>query len=282
MSDGIEWFQGDLADLSTARELLRSTRPDVIFHLASHVAGTRSVEAVRPTFDCNLMTTVNLLTAATEIGCSKFILSGSQEEPIQDRSGVTPCSPYAVTKWASGAYARMFHALYQLPVVILRIFMVYGPAQPDVRKLVPYVILSMLNGEAPQLMSGTRPVDWIYVDDVVEGLLASAHAPDVEGKTIDIGSGRLVTVRSVVETLSQFTGRGTAPRFGAKPDRAFEQVRAADTKQAKELLGWTARVSLNDGLRRTVAWYEAHAASRQRDKRMPPSPTFSRCQPPRA
>jgi nucleoside-diphosphate-sugar epimerase len=166
----------------------------------------------------------------------------------------------------------MFHALYQLPIVILRLFMVYGPAQQDLQKLIPYAIRSMLDGEAPLLMSGTRPVDWIYVDDVVEALLAAAQAPHVEGKTIDIGSGRLVTVRNVVERLAQFTGCGIAPRFGAKPDRMFEQVRVADTKSAKEFLDWTAQVSLDEGLKRTVLWYASRASYDKPDSPMSVKP----------
>ena len=93
--------RGDLAELSTGRELLKAVRPDVIFHLASHVVGTRSVDAIVLTFQCNLRTTVNLLTAAREFGCARFILSGSQEEPACS-SDVVPSSSYAVTKWASG------------------------------------------------------------------------------------------------------------------------------------------------------------------------------------
>ncbi len=258
-SSGVHWYQRDLADLSTARELLESIKPDFIFHLAGHVVGQRSVDAVLPTFECNLMSTVNLLTAAREVGCSRFILAGSQEEPPPGASESVPSSPYAVTKWASSAYARMFHALYHVPIVILRIFMVYGPAQQDLQKLIPYVILSLIKGEAPYLMSGERPVDWVYVDDVVEGLLASAHAQNVEGKTIDIGSGKLVTVRSVVEKLEHFTDSGIAPVFGARPDRPLEQVRVADMKVVQELLGWAPRVPLDEGLKRTVAWYEQRA-----------------------
>jgi UDP-glucose 4-epimerase len=269
LSGDICWYQEDLADPSTAKRLLDSTRPDVIFHLAGHVTGSRSVDVIEPTFRSNLMSTMNLLTGAAEAGCSRFILAGSQEEPLQGGPDLIPCSPYAVSKWASGAYARMFHALYHLPVVILRIFMAYGPAQRDRRKLVPYTIQSMLKGEVPQLTSGTRPIDWVYVDDVVEGLLAAAHVPHVEGRTIDIGSGRLETVRHVVEKLAQFTGRGITPRFGAKPDRAFEQIRMADTKAAKELLGWTARVSLDEGLRRTVSWYESRGRSTESGRLLP-------------
>ena len=258
-SGNVHWYQEDLAELSAVRELLKSVRPHVIFHLASHVVGARTVEAIVPTFQCNLTSTVNLLTAAREFGCGRFILSGSQEEPSGSFESV-PSSPYAVTKWASSAYARMFSALYQLPIVILRIFMVYGPGQRDFQKLIPYVILSLRKGEAPKLMSGNRPVDWVYVDDVVEGLLASAQMQNLEGKTIDIGSGKLVTVRKVVEKLVQFTGRDISPVFGAKPERPFEQIRVADTKVAEELLRWSPSVALDEGLKRTVAWYEEYSS----------------------
>ena len=75
----------------------------------------------------------------------------------------------------------MFHALYKLPVVIARVFMVYGPAQQDLTKLVPYVILSILRGETPKISSGGRPVDWIYVSDVVDGFMALAERPGIDG-----------------------------------------------------------------------------------------------------
>lgn len=263
--NAIQWYQGDLADLPSTNNLLRAIKPDVIFHLASHVAGARSPDIIMPTFQSNLMSTVNLLTAAQTMGCGRFILPGSLEEPSAGCAEVVPSSPYAVTKWASSAYARMFHALYQFPTVILRIFMVYGPAQRDLQKLIPYVIGALLKGDVPKLTSGQRPVDWVYVDDVVEALLAAAVARNVEGKTIDIGSGRGETVRTVTEKLVRFAGSDIVPLFGARPDRPLEQVRVADTNGAEELLGWTSRVSLDEGLKRTIAWYEQNldvAASR--------------------
>ena len=90
----------------------------------------------------------------------------------------------------------MFHALYHTPVTILRLFMVYGPGQQDLSKLVPYVTLSLLKGEMPRVSSGMREVDWIYVDDVAAGYLAAATATGVEGSTmcpavirVDTGTG---------------------------------------------------------------------------------------------
>lgn len=251
----IHWYQGNLADLPTVRTVLRAIEPQVVYHLAGHVAGTRGTEAIVPTFQCNLMSTVNLLTASQAIGCQRFILPGSPEEPSSHGAEGVPSSPYAVTKWASSSYARMFHALYQFPVVILRIFMVYGPGQRDHQKLIPYVVNSLLRGQSPQLTSGQRAIDWVYVEDVVEALLASALASNVEGKTIDIGSGELMTVRAVVQALARLMGHDGPPAFGARPDRQLERADVADRRAAEELLRWIPKTSLEEGLKHTTQWY---------------------------
>jgi UDP-glucose 4-epimerase len=252
----LQWWQGDLSDNATAHELVHAVKPDVIFHLASHVMGARSLENVLPTFRSNLFSTVNIMAAASEIGCRRIVLTNSLEEPDPGGPASVPSSPYAAAKWASSGYARMFHALYQLPVVILRLFMVYGPAQQDLGKLIPYVTLCLLRGEAPRLSSGRRDVDWIYVEDVVDGIITAAQANDVEGKTIDIGSGELVSIRKVVEHLVRLTNPTIQPLFGALPERSLEQVRTADTAKSNALLGWKAKISLEQGLKRTTEWYE--------------------------
>jgi UDP-glucose 4-epimerase len=253
--DGIQWWQGDVADEAKVRELVSAIKPDAIFHLASHVVGARDLAQVAPTFRSNLMSAVNLLSAASEVGCRRVILTGSLEEPTQDEASPVPCSPYAAAKWAASGYARMFHALYGLDVVILRVFMVYGPGQGDLRKLIPHVTLSLLRGESPKLSSGQRQVDWIYVDDVVEGFVAAAHAGDAAGQTIDIGSGKLVTVRAVVEHLGRLVNPEIKLGFGAVLERPLEQVRVADTGRTQAAIGWQPTVSLEKGLKQTVDWY---------------------------
>jgi UDP-glucose 4-epimerase len=253
---GPRWWEGDLIEIEAVRDLLTAIKPDLIFHLASHVSGARDLDFVQPTFRNNLVSTVNLLTVASEIGCRRIVLSGSLEEPEEGDPKAVPCSPYAVAKWAGSAYARMFHALYQLPVVILRLFMVYGPAQQDVRKLIPYVTLSLLRGETPKLSSGQRLVDWVYVEDAVTGFLAAAQAAKVEGTTIDVGSGELASVRTVVEHLVRLINPQIVPIFGALPERPFEQIRVADTKRSQTMMGWVPTTSLEEGLRQTVDWYE--------------------------
>src|SRR5215207_7424877 len=213
------WWQGDCSDFATVHNILRAVNPDVVFHLASHVVGARELEAVLPTFRNNLMSTVNLLTAATEVGCQRIVLAGSVEELEGKGTAQAPCSPYAAAKSASSTYGRMFYELYQTPVVIARIAMTYGPGQKDIRKLIPYVTLALLRGEIPQLSSGHRLVDWIYIDDVVAGLLAAAYVRDIEGCAVDLGSGVLLPIRTVVMHLVDLVGSSVVPDFGALPDR---------------------------------------------------------------
>jgi len=251
----IRWWEGDIADIKIARIILSEIRPDIIFHLASHVAGARNLELVLPTFHSNLTGSVNILTLATELECNRIIITGSLEEPDQGEAGAIPCSPYAAAKWAGSVYARMFHALYKTPVVLARLFMVYGPGQQDLRKLIPYVTLSALRQEAPKLSSGQRLVDWIYVEDVVDGLLLMAQAPDVEGHSIEIGSGVLVSVGTVVEELLHIINPGIKPVFGHLPERPMEQVRVANAEVTYSMIGWKARTSLKEGLQNTVKWY---------------------------
>jgi len=183
------------------------------------------------------------------------LLTGSLEEPDPGPDNAVPSSPYAAAKFAASAYGRMFHALYNTPVAILRLFMVYGPGQQDLRKLVPYVTLALLKGQTPELSSGTRKVDWIYVDDIAAGYLAAATAKGVEGATVDLGSGRMDTVRTVVEELVGLINPHIQPLFGSVPERALEQIRMADTESSFRLLGWRTQVSLHDGLARTAEWY---------------------------
>jgi UDP-glucose 4-epimerase len=254
----LQWWQVDLRQVGEVRDVVRSVKPDTVFHLASHVAGARDLEIVLPTFYDNLASTVHLLTAVREMGCRRVVLAGSSEEPQTSEGTPVACSPYAAAKWASGVYGRMFYQLFDLPVVIPRIFMTYGPDQKDIRKLVPFVVLQLLRGETPELTSGRRRADWIYIDDVVEGLLRAALVPRIEGCSFDLGTGSLVSVRNIVQEICDIIGTPVEPVFGALPDRPFEQERPADTSFLIDKLGYRPKTTLNAGLQKTVAYYRRH------------------------
>jgi nucleoside-diphosphate-sugar epimerase len=253
-------WQLDLTDAAATQELVKSVKPDYVFHLASHVWGAPDLAHVLPTFHNNLHTTVNLLHALAGSDCRRFTITGSLVEP-EARSGESvPGAPYAASKWASSDYVRMFDALYHLPGTIARVFMVYGPAQQDPTKLIPYVIGQVLRGEAPQITSGRRLIDWVYVDDIAIGLARMAVAPDTAGRTVDLGSGSLISTADLVEQVCELMGAKVRPVFGAIPDRPMEPTRAARTDATLRMLGWAPGTSLAEGLRRTIDWHREDAA----------------------
>ena len=252
------WWQSDLSGSADVLKIIKSIEPEIVYHLSSCVTGSRDTEVILPTFQSNLLSTLNLLIALKIVGCQRIILAGSMEEPHIHSAELSSISPYSVSKWASSTYGRMFNTLYGVPVVILHLFMVYGPGQTDLKKLIPYVIISLLKNQAPRLTSGNRQIDWIYIDDVIDALIESSRAKDIIGQTIDVGSGSLATVREVVEKLIALINSKIKPDFRALEDRPFESVRIADTKSAFAALGWKGKVQLIEGLRRTVAWYYDH------------------------
>jgi UDP-glucose 4-epimerase len=250
----------DLTDSSAVDEMFREVEPEFVIHLASCVTGRRELEWVRETMLGNLVSAVHIMVAAQSSGALKCVLAGSLEEPEPGEPSAVPASPYAASKWCASAYARMMHALYGLDISVARIFMVYGPGQQDLKKLVPYVCTSAARGESPKLMSGARPVDWIFIDDVVDGLIRMAHHGPVDGSYVDLGSGELVTTGDVAIRICSIADTGVSPALGAVPDRAMEQVRQANLAATESELGWTINTDLDSGLEATYLWYRDLAA----------------------
>lgn len=248
------WWRADVEDFEAARTLVATVKPHTIFHLGGTVSAAPTLELVLPTFRSLLGSTVNILTAAAEVGCRRLVLVGSLEEPPIAGDAPAPSSPYAAAKLGATAYGRMFHALYGTPTVMVRLFMTYGPGQaPD--KVIPYTILSLLRRERPRLSSGGRSLDWIYVDDAIEGLLRVACTPGLEGASIDVGTGVAVPLRTIVQQIVALVGSPVEPLFGVLPDRPFSGARVADVERTYARLGWRAAMPLAAGLAHTVEWY---------------------------
>ncbi|MBC3765571.1 NAD-dependent epimerase/dehydratase family protein [Neptunicella marina] len=258
---GVKGVRTDLTNESQVHNLVEEVKPEFVFHLASEVHGKRDVQYVTSTLHNNLVATVNLLTALELAGgCQRIILAQSQEEisssgETNGSQPVIPCSPYAASKVAATAYGNMFYQLYQLPVVMARIFMVYGPGQKDLSKLVPYSILCLLKGKSPLISSGTRLVDWIYVEDVVTGLLTMGLQHGIEGKTLDLGSGESQSIRGVIEQLIAVADTEITAEFGAGAGRKHEVEPVADIKHTAQWLHWQPQTTLSQGLANTVGFY---------------------------
>lgn len=243
------WLQGSFDDLVTAKKLLEDIKPDIIFHLSGEVTGSTDLKHVQATYHSLVTSTVNLLTIATQMGCERIILVGSCREP--QRTAEHPNSPYAAAKLAASSYGSMFWECYQTPVAIVRTFVTYGPGQSP-GMLIPHVINTLLKNENPRLSSGKWTTDWIYIDDVIDGLMAAALAPGVAGSTIDLGTGVATSVREVVEKIHGSMDTSGQPLFGVLKDRTSEASSVADVEKAFAKLKWKAKTSLDSGLNQTI------------------------------
>ncbi len=248
----VTWHRADLTDPVATAAAVEAADPEVIVHLASLVKGARDPALLLPMFEANTASTVHLLDAARRFDVARVLLAGSLEEP--DDPGQPAASPYALSKLAAHVYGDYFQATTAIEVVNLQIFMVYGPAQLDENKLIPYVIRSLQAGETPALSSGTRLVDWVHVGDVVEGM-ARACVGEAAEYPVPLGSGSLASVRDVVEQLVALMEADVEPKFGSVADRAREVEKVADVATTRQLLGWAPTVDLSQGLAATLDWY---------------------------
>lgn len=259
--DRVQWRVGDLRDPEFVESAVEAVEPTVVFHLAALVTGSRDLDVVTPLLEHNLLATVNLLVACARTHRPRVVLVGSIEQVDAATERSVPHTPYSAAKGSAATYGRMFHQLYDLPVAGVRPAMVYGPGQRDLSKLVPYTTISLLKGESPRILNAPRRADWVYVEDVVEGLLAAGRSDALVGRSVELGTGQLTSVREVVTLIDEFVDGPTAPHLAKPPSGRPEHELAADTEATAELLDWSASMSLEEGLERTVAWYRAYLPS---------------------
>lgn len=251
------WWSCNLESLEQAKAVWDAVKPDVVYHLSGEVKGAPRLEPLLPWYHSLLTTTVNMLHLAATSGCKRLVLTTSLEDEEYLGSSGVPASPYAAAKLGLLHFSRMCHASFGVPIVILRQFMGYDPGQPH-WKLIPSVVSALQQGEPPILSSGSRLLGWVSVDDMVEAFVTAGKVPDIEGKTLDVGTRQLTSIREIVESLVALVNPGVPPEFGRLPDRPPQPPRRADTADALRHLGWSARTALAEGLRRTV---QSHLAA---------------------
>ena len=232
----------------------------VVFHLAA--AGVdQARQDTSAIVRTNIMGTLELLQLARTLGVERFVNCGSCFEygsgsDLAEGRASAPANEYAASKVAAGALAHAFFRQYGLPVVSLRPFTVYGPLEGS-RRLVPQVIRKALEGRDIELTGGKQTRDFVFADDAVDAFLAAAVSAEAVGGVFNICSGVETSVRDLVSLIIQLSGTKAKPVFGAIPYRPDELwTQSGNPALAKEKLGWYARVSLEEGLRRSLAWYQ--------------------------
>lgn len=258
--------EGNLTDATAMKALVRQARPDVVFHLGAYTHVGKSWQRIDECIQANVQGTVNLLQALDGTGYQRFVNVGTSEiygniaVPFHEGARPRPVSPYAVSKYAAEMYCRLGSESQDWPVVRIRPFNAYGPAQtPD--RIIPEIVVRALRGEDVALTSGRQTREFNFVTDLAEGLLLAGVVPDVEGRLLNLCGEHEVSIADLATEILDLMGNPVALQLGALPDRPIEIWRmVGDGTRARELLGWRPRHDLRAGLDATIAWYRQELA----------------------
>lgn len=248
--------RGDVSDRPKLWTLLQDV--DSVYHLAARVSVPESVIYPREYNAVNVGGTVSVMEAMRDVGVRRVVLisSGSvygdqQSQPLTEKTSPEPASPYAVSKLAAEFYVRTIGALWGIDTVVLRVFNAYGPGQP-LPAAHPPVIPHFLretarNGSLVIHGQGLQTRDFVFVDDVVEAMVASATAPSINRQVINIGSGEEMNIRSLAQHVIEAVGSGADWIYMEDQDPGPSRM-CADISLAREKLGYQPKVSLPEGL----------------------------------
>jgi dTDP-glucose 4,6-dehydratase len=255
---------GDIRDPRLVEDVVRDV--DVIVNAAAESHVQKSIEQGASEFvTTNVEGTQILLDAVRRHPVERFILISSSEvygtaerAPMDEEHPLNPRSPYAATKAGADRLAYAYWVTYELPIVIVRPFNNYGPFQHP-EKVIPRFITQALRNEPLTVHGdGHASRDWIFVEDVAEAIEAviSAHIEDVAGEVVNLATGIDISVAAIAELVLAGVGP-TSSITVHTPERPGQVDRhIGSTDKAERLLGWRARTSFEDGLERTIAWYE--------------------------
>lgn len=257
----VEVVSGDIADADSVERAMRGC--DVVFHLAALIGIPYSYQAPQSYVRTNIDGTLNVLQAARRLDVSRVVHTSTSEAygtatyvPIDERHPLQGQSPYSATKIGADKLAESFHLSFGLPVATVRPFNTYGPRQ-SARAVIPTIITQCLAGPVVRLGSLTPKRDLNYVGDIVRGFARAATAEAAIGRTVNLGTGREISIADLAATIARLLGREVTIEcesdrvrpVGSEVDRLL-----AANALAAELLSWTPEVTLEQGLQMTIEW----------------------------
>jgi CDP-glucose 4,6-dehydratase len=265
-------IHGDVTDAPLMARTVVEHDVGTVFHLAAQTIVGAANASPAPTFTTNIQGTVAILEAARRGGVGRTIVAASGMAygehatlPYTEDTALHPRHPYEVSKAATDLVARSYWHTFGLPVATTRLTNVYGGGDRNRSRLIPELVAATLDGRAPQIRSdGTPERDFLYVEDAIAAYLAIADAldredgPSARGEAFNAGGGRPVSVREVVETLGRVAGAPLDAAYDPAATTPGEISRQyVDVGKIARVCGWRPVVDLEEGLRRTLAWYAA-------------------------
>ena len=273
VTDDVEVLVGDVRDVESVTRAVRGA--DYVCHLAAQIAIPYSYLNPRDFFATNVLGSLNLAQAGLDAEVKRIVHTSTSEVygsaqfvPITEDHPLHPQSPYAASKVGADVLMESYHRTYGLPVTVLRPFNTFGPRQ-SARAVIPTIISQALAGGIVRLGSLTPRRDLTYVEDTVEGYLAALRAPNTIGRTLQLGTGVDVTVGEIVDIVGDLVGRPLEVEQDPeriRPDNSEVTRLLSNPQRAEEAMGWTPRVDIREGLRRTMRYIAEHAERYRTDQ----------------
>jgi len=259
----IEVIAGDICDRDSVRRVMQGV--EVAFHLAALIAIPYSYHAPASYIRTNVEGTLNVLQVSRELNVERVVHTSTSEVygtaryvPIDEAHPLQGQSPYSASKIGADKIVEAFHLSFGLPVVTVRPFNAFGPRQ-SARAVIPTIITQCLTKETVCLGNLHPTRDLNYVANIVEGFLLAASVPAAVGRTINLGSGREISIGELAQLIARLVGQPLAVESDAqrvRPDKSEVERLLADNTLARNLLGWEPVVSLEEGLAHTIEWIQ--------------------------
>lgn len=260
--ESVEYLQADITNLDQLRERLSTYKFDYIVNLSGYIDHSRFLDGGRQIINTHFDGVQNLLQVLDWTYLKRFVQIGSSDEygdqvaPQSEDLRESPISPYSSGKLFSTQLLQMLYRTEELPIVILRLFLVYGPGQNN-KRFLPQIIEGCLSDSSFPASTGEQLRDFCYVDDISRGILMSLKNDDVKGKVVNLASGKSISIREIIELVRSIIGSGS-PEFGKIPYRVGENMALyADTTKARKLLNWVPEIEIEEGIRRTIFFQDS-------------------------
>ena len=257
----------DIREFDQVEEFVAAALPQRIFHLAAVTDVNRDWNSLPLVTGVNLGGTINLLRALRSIDYEILITTctaeayGRNPAPFTEEMPLDPISPYSFSKAAATEFCRMAAASLGASVRVLRLFLVYGPGQGEERFL-PQLIRAALTGDPFRMTAGEQTREYTYIDDIIDGFLLASQNGQGRGEVYNLGSGREISLKEMVEKVEKITGRKVKLESSILPYRENEIWRFfGNHHRVSDCLGWKAETSLDIGLARTVAGHQENLVS---------------------
>jgi len=261
----IEVVAGEIRDRDSVRQVMQDVQ--IVFHLAALIGIPYSYRAPLSYVHTNVEGTVNVLQVSREFGVERVVHTSTSEAygtaqyvPIDEAHPLQGQSPYSASKIAADKLAEAFYLSFDVPVVTVRPFNTFGPRQ-SARAIIPAIITQCLKGEDLRLGNLYPTRDLNYVSNIVEGFALAASVPEAIGQTINLGSGREISIGDLAKLIARLIGRSVSiecEEERVRPEKSEVERLVADSTLARKLLNWKPTVDLEEGLKRTLEWMRQH------------------------